>query len=88
MTIGAIHRNNELTRGWNGYIDDVRVYNVALAEVNIRNLLGRYNLSNICNEYLLGDINKNCYVDLEDFAILAADWLDCNDLFGTCNPLY
>ena len=28
---------------------------------------------------LAGDINKNCYVNLEDFAMLANQWQKCND---------
>ena len=32
---------------------------------------------NKCAEYLPGDINKDCYVDLGDFSLLAAAWLEC-----------
>lgn len=28
---------------------------------------------------LAADLNKDCYINLEDFAILAANWLNCND---------
>ena len=28
---------------------------------------------------LIGDINQDCYVDLNDFAIAAANWLSCNN---------
>ena len=30
--------------------------------------------------YVPGDQDHNCAVDLVDFAILASDWLDCNDV--------
>ncbi len=33
----------------------------------------------IQGEYLPGDVNKDCYVDLADFAQFAQDWLKCND---------
>jgi hypothetical protein len=32
-------------------------------------------LSSYCAEFLPGDINKDCYVDMRDFAILAENWL-------------
>jgi C1A family cysteine protease len=36
--------------------------------------------------YLTTDINKDCYVDLKDLAVLAADWLKCTDLSDkTCS---
>ncbi|MBI9019077.1 MAG: LamG domain-containing protein [Phycisphaerae bacterium] len=28
---------------------------------------------------MAGDINEDCYVNLEDFALMAADWLRCNN---------
>ncbi|MBN2212297.1 MAG: hypothetical protein JW709_12945 [Sedimentisphaerales bacterium] len=35
--------------------------------------------------FLYGDLDKDCDVDLDDFAILAQGWLGCNDLFDpTC----
>ncbi len=32
-----------------------------------------------CNSYHPGDINFDCIVDVKDFAIIAAQWLQCND---------
>ena len=38
-------------------------------------------------EILKGDINKDCIVDLTDFAELAGNWLRCNDpLDAACQP--
>jgi hypothetical protein len=34
------------------------------------------------NGYHAGDINRDCVINFEDFAILAADWLKCS------NPSY
>ncbi len=28
---------------------------------------------------LVGDVDQNCYIDLNDFAAIAANWLSCND---------
>ncbi len=38
--------------------------------------------------YLKGDLNQDCYVNLEDFALLTRDWLQCNDpLDANCTGL-
>jgi hypothetical protein len=29
--------------------------------------------------YISGDLNQDCYVNLEDFALLASDWMKCSD---------
>ncbi len=29
--------------------------------------------------YLAGDLNKNCYIDLEDLVLLLSNWLKCSD---------
>jgi uncharacterized protein len=34
-----------------------------------------------CRKQLSADLNGDCYVDLLDFAILAADWLECGNPF-------
>ncbi|MDD5065106.1 MAG: hypothetical protein PHQ35_10180 [Phycisphaerae bacterium] len=34
----------------------------------------------VCPEKLAGDINGDCYVDMLDLAVLANDWLKCNNL--------
>ena len=28
---------------------------------------------------LVGDLNQDCYLDINDFAMMAANWLECND---------
>jgi hypothetical protein len=30
--------------------------------------------------YLPGDLNKDCYINLTDFALLAQEWLKCSDV--------
>ena len=43
------------------------------------NRLRDYTLQNdLCGgwEYLQGDINLDCYVDFDDLALMAVDWLD------------
>jgi hypothetical protein len=33
--------------------------------------------------YLPGDVNKDCYVNFKDFALMAENWLKCNDVFNS-----
>jgi len=35
-----------------------------------------------CQEQLLADLTGDCYVNIEDFAILAAQWLSCTGAEG------
>jgi len=38
--------------------------------------------------YITGDLNHDCYVNLEDFALLSRDWLQCNDpAYEICTEL-
>lgn len=37
-----------------------------------------------CSEAIPGDVNSDCIVDIEDFAILAANWLTCTLSNGNC----
>jgi hypothetical protein len=41
----------------------------------------RFDLAESCaaGVYIDGDLNKDCYVNLEDFAMLMQDWLKCSD---------
>ncbi len=36
-----------------------------------------------CQEFLAGDLNGDCYVDMGDLAILAAEWLRCGNPFDS-----
>jgi cyclophilin family peptidyl-prolyl cis-trans isomerase len=39
----------------------------------------------VCIEKLEGDIDGDCDVDFADFAMLAANWLECNSVTAACN---
>ncbi len=41
-------------------------------------ILTHYSPELACPRYPMADLNKDCQVDLADFAILAAEWLKCN----------
>ncbi len=34
---------------------------------------------NCSGDYIDGDLNRDCYVNLEDFALFSQDWLQCSD---------
>lgn len=41
----------------------------------------------LCDEFVPGDTNEDCYVDLDDFVALCAGWLDCShELDPACIP--
>lgn len=66
----AVSSNVALTKG----VQNMRVY--------VSGTSNSYKLNRIvisagplCEEFLISDLNKDCYVDLQDFAILASEWL-------------
>ena len=84
VTIGA--RTNSVTglaeRCFNGLIDDVRVYSYAIpltkAEGGNDSIEGLYDMGlPLCyGNFLDGDFNEDCYIDLLDFGVLSTDWMD------------
>lgn len=73
--------SSETTYEFNGWIDEVRLRNVPLTAEKVLEEFVNDGGSNSCGDvYLATDLNKDCYVNLEDFAILAASWLNCNDV--------
>ncbi|MHB0947245.1 MAG: LamG domain-containing protein [Sedimentisphaerales bacterium] len=70
---GVLNIGNVNGFSWGGSIDEVRLTN------------GRRDPSEFglkpCGEdgYNTSDINKDCYVDFKDFAILAESWMKCTD---------
>jgi len=37
----------------------------------------------ICRRPIVGDLNRDCYVNFEDFVTFASDWLDCANPFDS-----
>ncbi len=75
--IGRYGPNNTGTN-FNGLIDEVRLYNYALSPTEVGVLYTDVMGGTVCPERPTWDLNWDCKVDLQDFAILAADWLECN----------
>ncbi|AQT68760.1 Immunoglobulin I-set domain protein [Anaerohalosphaera lusitana] len=78
LTIGA--DTTEGTWSWNGLIDEVKIWNYALDPYQIAHMYTDVMTdSQICVEPVgAGDMDGDCDVDIDDFAIFAGQWLECN----------
>jgi hypothetical protein len=69
-----------------GILDDVKVYNYARTTEQIANdyltVKGGWVCNNEGTADLTYDFDGNCQVDLADFAMLAADWLNSNRIYA------
>lgn len=69
-----------------GMIDDVKIYNFARTTEQVANdylaIKGGWVCNNEGTEDLTYDFNDDCQVDLSDFALLAADWLNSNRIYA------
>lgn len=71
-------------RYWKGDVDEIAIWNGALTleELYYVYLNGVPLPPPGCKDigvYFPADLNQDCYVNLEDFALIAGDWLKCND---------
>ncbi|MCE5339973.1 MAG: PKD domain-containing protein [Planctomycetaceae bacterium] len=72
-------------RFFSGVIDQVRIHNIGLPQDKIIEQYVADGGTTICAEYLTGDLNNDCYIDFEDFAMIAENWLKCTDITnGRC----
>jgi len=70
----AVHRNPQSTTAFMG---------LALLDVTIASDFTCQDQ----NDYMKADLNQDCFVNLADLALLAGDWLTCNDPQGpNCTP--
>ena len=83
VTIGARATSDiDVERSWNGMIDDIRVYSYAIpltkAEGGDDSIEGLYDMGlPLCyGDFLDGDFNEDCYIDLLDFGVLSTDWMN------------
>lgn len=75
---------------YRGLMDDVRIYSYALSRYEVADLyLELSEAERLCLEAdsptLRFDFNDDCVVNLADFAIFAADWLNCQ-IYPDCLP--
>lgn len=71
-------------RGFAGDVDEVAIWNGALTPEEMIYVYqsGVPTPPLSCQDigdYYPADLNRDCYINLEDFAILAENWLKCND---------
>jgi len=63
---------------FNGAMDDIAIYDYALSPYEVAQLyVDVIPGASVCPEYKAGDINRDCKVDLSDFAELARIWMEC-----------
>ena len=68
-------------REFTGLIDEVRIYEIGLPGDKILDIFVAEGGQNSCGlDYIDGDVNGDCYVDMADFAGMAGNWLSCNDI--------
>ena len=66
-----------------GLLDDIRFYNHAMTKAQVAEVYLETE-DYICVGELQYDLNHDCSVDLEDFALMVTEWLDCSQQYG--NP--
>jgi len=81
-----VANRRNLARAYRGLIDDFRVYDFAMDDIEVATLytdtVGGY----VCLETVPNDLNGDCIVNLLDLALMTASWTDCNLLpVGACD---
>jgi len=77
-TLGAWNNNGNYTRFLDGMLDDVRIYNYALEPEEVARLYYDVTGKPTCLNPPAIDLNDDCEITLEDFALMAAEWSACN----------
>jgi hypothetical protein len=71
-------KRGHLDAVWRGWVDDARIYNYALNANQVAQLyVDAIPTAVICPEYHAEDLNRDCKVNMEDFAELARIWMEC-----------
>ena len=82
FVIGGRLNSSYDNRGWDGRVDDVRLYDYALSPSAVEWLYegspAPEPVGYLCFERPIGDMNGDCKVDHRDYDILASNWLESN----------
>lgn len=70
---------------FSGAIDDVRVYNYALDPIDIAKSYTNVMGGQVCMVRPAYDLTSDCIVDMADFALFAAEWMECGLVPGCMN---
>ncbi len=75
-----IGRNNDPGERFDGVLDDMQIFNYALDQIAVVDLYNAETGETIClwDDRPAADLSGDCKVGLEDFAIMAAEWLEYN----------
>jgi len=77
--LGGGERYATIDSFYNGLMDDVRIYDRVMTVEELNTIPGvGGEMDIICTEALPGDNDGDCDVDLDDFALMAAYWAQCN----------
>jgi hypothetical protein len=75
--IGKTNASNLTAEFFVGAIDEVKVYNYALTKINVAKSYTDIRGGDLCVYPPAYDLTGDCRVNLDDLALLAAEWLDC-----------
>ena len=66
-----------------GLFDELRIFSFSPGQFSVDDLNYIEGGINECGDpgtvYMKADVDKNCYVNIADFALIAANWLQCTD---------
>ena len=71
-----IGRNESLNERFDGYLDDIQLFNYALTNEAVVDIFHAETGQRVCLYGQANDLNDDCIVNLLDFAIIAENWLD------------
>jgi hypothetical protein len=82
LVFGAEGQTN--MSAYEGHIDDVKIFNYPLSSIDVALLYTDFVEGvDVCAEYPAYDLNEDCVINLDDFAMVAGDWMSCN-IVPTC----
>lgn len=81
--VGKANSLTSMAEFFEGALDDVKVYNYALAKIEVAKSYTDIRGGELCAVPPAMDLNGDCVVDLSDVAEIAANWLECG-LVPTC----
>jgi len=90
IRIGAVSNYSEsgepADQSFGGLIDQVRIFDAPIPKwaehTGTPGIVEMYRDDGghvSCDGYMEADVNEDCYITLADFALVAKDWLECDD---------
>lgn len=61
---------------FDGLIDEIKIYEIGLSLAQVLRRYIEEGGANSCSDYITGDINHDCIIDLKDFAMLASCYME------------